>query len=182
MHTFGNGFWIVRNRKINRDHTNYGIFVIGLNSDKSHRYLKRLAIVQTSVKDHQLMLLWGTPQEYQNNTRHDGVGKVIYWELWKKFILKHMNKSYMHDPASVLENESQNLLDFDIQKDNLTSARWLHLIIMNNKKENMLNCVQDWVKLKESERRISSSILLGNWKKTTSEHESNDNTNCNWRS
>ena len=30
------------------------------------------------------------------------VGKVIHWEMCKKFKFDHTNKSYMHHPASVL--------------------------------------------------------------------------------
>ena len=38
-------------------------------------------------------------------TRHDRVGKVIHRELCKKFNFDHMNKWYMRNPESVLENE-----------------------------------------------------------------------------
>ena len=43
-------------------------------------------------------------KEYK--TRHDWVGKLIHWELYKKFKFDHLNKWYMHNPASVLENET----------------------------------------------------------------------------
>ena len=39
-------------------------------------------------------------KEYK--TRHDWVGKVIHWEMCKKFRFDHTNKWYMHNPASVL--------------------------------------------------------------------------------
>ena len=49
-------------------------------------------------------------------TWHDWVGQVICWELCKKFLLDHTYKWYMHNPTSVLENETHKLLyDFDIQ-------------------------------------------------------------------
>ena len=41
-------------------------------------------------------------KEYK--TRHDWVGKVIHWEMCKKFKFDHTNKWYMHNPAPVLEN------------------------------------------------------------------------------
>ena len=42
----------------------------------------------------------------------------------------------MHNPASVLENDTHNLLwDFDIQTDPLISARRPDLIIINKKRE-----------------------------------------------
>ena len=43
-------------------------------------------------------------KEYK--TRHDWVGKVIHWEMCKKFKFDHMNKWYIHNLASVLENDT----------------------------------------------------------------------------
>ena len=75
------------------------------------------------------------------NARHDWVGKVIHWEMCKKFKFDHANKWYMHNPAPVLENNTHKLLwDFDIETDHLISARRPDLIIINKKKENMQNC------------------------------------------
>ena len=55
---------------------------------------------------------------------HDWVGKVIHWEMCKKFKFDHANKWYMHNPAPVLENDTHLLLlDFDIQTDRLIPAR-----------------------------------------------------------
>ena len=42
-------------------------------------------------------------KEYK--TRHDWVGKVIHWELFKKFKFELANKWYIHNPESVQENE-----------------------------------------------------------------------------
>ena len=72
-------------------------------------------------------------KEYK--TRHDWVGKVIHWEMCKKFKFDHTNKWYMHNPASVLENNTHKLpWNFDIYTDHLISARRPDLIIINNKK------------------------------------------------
>ena len=72
-------------------------------------------------------------KEYK--ARHDWVGKLIYREMCKKFKFDHANKSYMHNPAPVLENDTHKLLwDFDIQTDPLISARRPDLIIINKKK------------------------------------------------
>ena len=50
-----------------------------------------------------------------------------------------MNKWYMHNPESVLENETHKpLRDFDIETDNLISSRRPELIIINNKKKKNL--------------------------------------------
>ena len=60
-------------------------------------------------------------KEYK--ARHDLVGKVIHWEMCKKFKFDHANKGYMHNPAPVLENDTHKLQwDFNIQTDHLVSA------------------------------------------------------------
>ena len=79
-----------------------------------------------------------------------GRGKVIHLEMSKKYKFDHMNKWYMHNQVSVLENNTHKLLwDFDTQTDHLISARRLDLIIINNIKkkkkkkkgrENFQNC------------------------------------------
>ena len=72
-------------------------------------------------------------KEYK--TRHDWVGKVIHWEMCKKFKFEITNKWYMHNPEHVLGNNTHKLLwDFDIQTDHLISARRPDLIIINKKK------------------------------------------------
>ena len=61
-------------------------------------------------------------REYK--ARHDWVGKVIHWEMWKKFKFDHTNKWYMHNPAPVLENATDKLLsNFNIKTDHLIPAR-----------------------------------------------------------
>ena len=42
-------------------------------------------------------------------TRHDWVGKVIHWEMCKKFKFDHTNKWYMHNPVPVRENDMHKL-------------------------------------------------------------------------
>ena len=66
-------------------------------------------------------------KEYK--TKHNWVGKVIDWELYKKFKFDHTNKWYMH-------NETHKLLwDFEIQMDYLISARQPDLVIVNKRRE-----------------------------------------------
>ena len=66
---------------------------------------------------------------------HDWVGKVVHWEMCRKFQFDHTNKWYMHNPAPVLENASNKLQwDFNIQTDHLIPARRPDLIIVNKKK------------------------------------------------
>ena len=45
------------------DHPNYCIIEIGQNTEKSPEDLRRLAVIQTPVKDHQLTLMWKTLKE-----------------------------------------------------------------------------------------------------------------------
>ena len=67
-------------------------------------------------------------------TTHDWVGKVIIWELCKEIEFDRTNKWYMHKPASVLENNTHNLLwDFEKQTDPQISVRRPDLIIINKK-------------------------------------------------
>ena len=47
-------------------------------------------------------------REYK--TRNDCVRKVIHWDLCKKFKFDHMNKWYMHNLESVLENEMHKIV------------------------------------------------------------------------
>ena len=73
-------------------------------------------------------------KEYK--ARRDWVGKVIHWEMCKKFKFDHSNKWYIHNPEPVLENDTHKLLwDFVIQTDHLISARRPDLIIINKKKK-----------------------------------------------
>ena len=120
-------------------------------------------------------------KEYK--TRGDLVGKVIHWELCKKFKLDHINKWYMHNPKCVLENEAYEIpLDFQVQTDHLILARRPNLVIVTikkRKKEKMSNrglCRSDrWQsknrkkqkkkkkkKERKKERNISTKKLLEN--------------------
>ena len=74
-------------------------------------------------------------EQKEYKTRLDWVSKVIHWKLYKKFKCDHTNKLYLHNPASVLENDTHKLLwNFDIQTDHQISARRSNLII-NKKRE-----------------------------------------------
>ena len=78
-------------------------------------------------------------REYK--ARHDWEDKVIHREICKKFKFDNTNKWYMHNPALVLENDTHKLLwDFDIQTDQLISARRPDLIIINKTKQKEICC------------------------------------------
>ena len=96
-------------------------------------------------------------KEYK--ARHDWVGKVIHWEMCKKFKFDPTNKWYMHNPAPVLENDTHKLLcDFNIQTDHLIPARRPDLIIINKKKRiskivDFAVLVDHRINLKECEKK-----------------------------
>ena len=65
----GKGVGRVGNRRSNRDHPDYSIVEIGQNTEKSPVDLKRLAVTQTTVKDHQLMLVWKIQKKKKEKER-----------------------------------------------------------------------------------------------------------------
>ena len=81
----------------------------------------------------------------------------------------------MHNPAPVLENDTQKLLsDFDIQTDHLISARRSDLIIINKKKKKKKKICKIFdfavpaehrIKLKECEKRDKYLDLAREFKK-----------------
>ena len=126
-------------------------------------------------------------KEYK--TRHDWVGKVNHWEMWKKFKFDHTNKWYMHNPVPVHENDTHKLLwDFDIHTDQLIPARRPDLIIINKKKKKKKKerkkkkriCkIVDFaipadhrIKLKECEKKDKYLDFV--------EHAGDNYTNCYW--
>ena len=72
-------------------------------------------------------------KEYK--ARHDWVGKIVHWDICRKFKFDHTNKWYMHNPAPVLDNDTHKLLwDFNVQTDHLIPASRPDLIIFYKKK------------------------------------------------
>ena len=107
-----------------------------------------------------------TQKEYK--TRHDCMGKVIHWELCKKLTFNHMNKWYMHNPESVLNNDTHKLLwDFKTQTDHLISARETKPYNNQQKRENLQDCglcCPGGPYWKKAKRGISTCTLIGIWK------------------
>ena len=96
------------------------------------------------------------PTEYK--TRNHWIGKVIHWELCKKFKFKHMNKWYMHNPSWVLEDETHKLIWFWHPKGSPNLGQTTrHLIIIKKKRTCKIvefAVTADYsVKLKESEKK-----------------------------
>ena len=54
----GTGTGGLGNKRVMGDHPNYSIIKIDQNTEKSPGDMRRLAVTQTSVKEHQLTLVW----------------------------------------------------------------------------------------------------------------------------
>ena len=117
--------------------------------------------------------------QLEYKARHDWVGKVIHWEMCKKFKFDHTNKWYMHNPAPVLENAMHKLLwDFNIQTGHLIPARRPDLIIISKKKKKRKKKKRTYkivdfavpadhrIKLKECEKKDKYLDLARELKKT----------------
>ena len=65
----GTGTGRLGNKKTSRNHPNYSIIKIDQNAEKSPRHLRRLAVIQTQVKNHQLMLVMKALKGVDNNNR-----------------------------------------------------------------------------------------------------------------
>ena len=95
----------------------------------------------------------------ENKTRLDWLGKVIHWEMCKKFTFEHTNKWFVPNPASFLENATRKFLwDFYIQMDHLISVRRPERMIINKKKRtceivNFAVPADHRIKSKENEKK-----------------------------
>ena len=70
---------------------------------------------------------------------------MIHREMCKKFKFDHTNKWYMHNPAPVIENDTDKVLwYFNIQTDRLIPARRPDLIIINKKKKKRIYKIVDF--------------------------------------
>ena len=82
---------------------------------------------------------WSKLSQKEYKTTYEWLGKVIHRELCKKCQFDYMNKLYVHNPKSILENETDKFLsDFEMKTDHLVSTRRPDLIII--KKENLQDC------------------------------------------
>ena len=122
-------------------------------------------------------------REYK--TRLDLVGKLIHWELCKKFNFHHSTKWYMQKPESVLENETHKILwDFEVQTDHLIPARRPNLVLIDKKRKacHLVDSAvpaDHRVKMKESEKYQQILETCQRTEKTV-ENEGEPRTNCNW--
>ena len=95
-------------------------------------------------------------KEYK--TRYDWVGKVIDWEMGKKFQFDHTNKWYMHNLALFLESDTHKFLwDFHIHRSPNLSQKTRPY---NNQQKKRICKIVDFavpadhrIKLKECEKK-----------------------------
>ena len=107
-------------------------------------------------------------KEYE--TRHNWVGKVIRWELYKKLKSEHTNKWYMHNPEFVSGEWHKLLWSFEIQTDHFILARRPDLIIINKKERTcwivgFAVSADHRIELKEYEKRDNYLDLAREFKK-----------------
>ena len=74
--------------------------------DKTQQMSICMLCVDRDEKINHIISEWSKLAQKEYKTRHDWVGKVIHWELWSKFEFDHTNKWYMHNPESILANET----------------------------------------------------------------------------
>ncbi len=68
-------------------------------------------------------------KEYKR--RHDWEGKMIHWDICRKFSIHVSDKWYNHEPQSVVENETCKILwDLTVQTDHIIDARRPDLILI----------------------------------------------------
>ena len=78
--------------------------------DKTKQNKKcRICVDRNETIDH-IIRDDGKLAQTEYKTRHNLVGKVIHWEMYKKFKFDNTNKGYMHNPAAVLVNDTHKLL------------------------------------------------------------------------
>ena len=79
-----------KTRRVGNHNTSgdYSIVEVGQNTEKSPGDLRRLAVIQTPVKDHQLTFVWKTRKEQYNNNNNNYEKKVCLFF----FLVKDVNR------------------------------------------------------------------------------------------
>ena len=135
------------NKRTRRDHPNYSVGEIGQNTEKSPGDLRKLALTQTPVKTHRLMLMW-KPQKgdrldkYQDLTKDLKRGlkvmveSITLWELgtlMKNLEIKdHWNKKFKEKFRDSRPKHWQNFLQY--WEDCCHELHWRQWIITNIEK------------------------------------------------
>ena len=94
---------------MNGDHPNYNSVENGQNTEMSLGDLRRLAVTQTPMKNHQLTLVWNTRQEDNNN-----VG-VPTWSI-DLSLSRHRSQLYVLLRAPSVRSELMTLSAYNVVK------------------------------------------------------------------
>ena len=102
--------------------------------DKSQKDCVRLRKKADEIVDHDVSGCSKLAQkEYKR--RYDNLGKIVHWNLARKYKFEAGDKWYVHDPESVLENEDYKILwDFSIQTDHVIEAQRPDLVVVDKKR------------------------------------------------
>ena len=107
---------------------------------------------------------WLAQKEYKS--RRHWVGNVIHWELSKTLKFANTTNWYIHEPESVLENESNKILwGIEIQSDHQILARRHRLCVDKQEKrtcqiEDFAVHTDDRVKMKKRKKTDKYLILV----------------------
>ena len=108
----------------------YGTFLPSSTSDLAGDLVLSLLCGFSAKTDKEIV--WVAPTQTETNC----YASCHNWDLYKNFEFDHINKWYMHNPESDLENEMHKILwYFGIQTDHQISARRPDLAIVKKKKE-----------------------------------------------
>ena len=147
--------WIGRTKL---EHPNYGIIKIGQNTVKSPGDLRRLAVAQTPVRNHQIALIWK-------------ILKRVYWPYEKMVCTQPRICSGEWDAQIPLglsdTNGSPNLGQITAPYNNLQQKITCRIVNFTVPADHRVN-------LEESEKKDKYLDLVGNWKNCDGD------TNYNW--
>ena len=74
-------------------------------------------------------------QKQYKNWRHDRVGRIIHWELCRRYGFKCIEKWYDHIPEGVLKNEKSKILwDFRIQTNQQLNRNRIGIVLHKKEK------------------------------------------------
>ena len=77
-----------------------------------HRRITSVDYVMTDEIVYLILREYSKLSQKEYKRRHDWLGKVIHWELYKRLIFDYANKWYMHKSESMLENETHKIFHY----------------------------------------------------------------------
>ena len=136
---------------------------------------KRTNEFSSNTRRWRIVNVWENHGGKEYKTRHDWVSKVIHWELCKKFKFNHTNKWYKHNPALVLENDTQTPLGFWHTNGSPNLSQKTRPYTWKIEDFSVLS--DHRIKLKENEKKDKYLDLARELKKKNVKQESDNHTN-----